>query len=925
MRNAKLLSLLLVSASLFAEAAASTAIAQERKFNVPAGNINSTLPLFARQSGIQIIMPSDAFATVQTPAIIGVYDARKALRRLISDANLDIVADTGAVITLKPRVAALNKTGMRFASRSLDNFQAGTAISADKDNGVSEPETGTDIIVTATKTATTINRVPISIQAMPQEQLDRRNIRTFSDVIRTSPALSLQASPIGDRIPNISIRGVASSNGAQTTGIYLDDIPLQKRNAIGISGSGTPIPSLFDLERLEVLRGPQGTLFGGSSMGGAVRFITPAPSLEKMSIYGRAEIGFVQDGGISHDTGIAIGGPLVADKIGIRVSMWQRRTAGYIDHVDRFTGATLANDTNSADDWGLRGALLIKPTETLSLTPSIYYSLSEQHDADTQWRTVPATTRSGYSYPAAIFGSYETGANCNVGDNYAATTERCVTKQPRTASIFIPSFKAELDVGGMTFTSISSYIYDKTSGKSDYSYVETANFQTGYPFVANLENYTSTPIYENKRTGFTQEIRFANNGTNRFNWVAGGFFSRYKNNSNYHIVANLDDLIQAIYGRATSSILGVPVEDGNITYHRDQDLKERSLAVFGEANFAVTEKLKVIGGVRVSQEKFSYDQVTAGTFAGFLTPTVANGGLTNGKVKETPVTPKFGLQYQFDPSNMLYATAAKGFRVGGVNQPPPAARCASDLTSLGITSTPDTYKSDTLWSYEVGAKLRTPDKRISMNGSAFYIDWTNVQASYGLPTCGFGYVINGAKAVSKGFDLELSVEPVSGFTVGGIMAYTNAKYTEAVVGSSGTVYIADGDHMPVPKWSFNVSGEYRFDVGSLGAYMRADYQHSSGYQRSFGPGTSSYAPDTYMAEATNFMTARVGVRRDGWEFSIFADNLLNSKDVLGEYGGRTGCAVATGAACTSYSRSVQPYQYATFRPRTIGATVTFRQ
>lgn len=922
---------LLIGASLTAAIVASSAQAQDRKFNVPAGNINMTLPMFARQSGIQIIAPADQLAGVRSPAIMGVFDTRAALRRLIADANLEIVADNGAAITLKPRArAGTTPVALRSlqSARAASSWTAPRAFqAADASTAQAEPGTGSEIIVTATKTATTLNRVPISMQAMPQEQLDRRSIRSVSDIIRTVPALSMQTSTTADRVPSISIRGVASSTGAQTTGVYLDDAPLQKRNAIGISGSGTPVPALFDLERVEVLRGPQGTLYGGSSLGGTIRFITPEPSLEKMSAYARAEVGFVQDGGVNHDLGIALGGPLVEDRLGIRVSMWQRRTAGYIDHVDRFTGDTLAKDTNSSDDWALRGALLFKPTENFSLTPSVYYALSEQHDADTAWKTVPETTLNGYTYPAAVYGDYQTGANCNVGDNYAASTPRCVARQPRTSRIFLPSLKAELDIGSTTLTSVSSYISDRTHGRSDYSYIEPGNFQGGFPFVADIESYRSTPIYENKRTGFTQEVRFANDGNSRFNWVVGAFFATYKNNSNYHIVANLDDLTQAVFGAPAQAIFGVPVEPGNITYHRDQDLKEKSLAVFGEANFAITDKLKLIGGARVSREKFSYHQVTAGTFAGFLTPTTANGGLTDGKVKETPVTPKFGLQYQLDSANMLYATAAKGFRVGGVNQPPPASRCGADLAALGITSTPGTYKADSLWSYEVGAKLRSSDRKLSLNSSAFYIDWSNIQASYGLPTCGFGYVVNGGKAVSKGFDLEASVEPINGFTLSGLVAYTDAQYTQAVVGPapSSTLYIRDGDRLPVSKWAFNVAGEYRFDIGSYGAYLRADWQHASRYQNSFGPGTGSFTPDTYMSEASDYMTARIGLRRDGWELSIFADNLLNSKDVLGNEGGRTGCATGEGAACTTYENYTLPYQYVTFRPRTIGATLTLRK
>jgi outer membrane receptor protein involved in Fe transport len=527
-----------------------------------------------------------------------------------------------------------------------------------------------DIVVTATKQATSINRVPISITAITQATMDRTNIRNFSDIVRTVPGLAIQADPSADRVPNISIRGIASSSGAATTGIYVDDIPLQKRNAIGISGSGTPIPHLFDLERVEVLRGPQGTLFGGSSLGGAIRFITPAPDLEKAHIYVRSEVAGTRDGSPSFSQGAAISLPIVPGTLAIRASADVQYTGGYIDHVNRFTGAVIAKDTNSAQAGSYRVALLWSPSAAWKITPSFYYSYDNANDTSTQWASIPATVSGGHSYGAVNFGKYQSGQNCNVGDDYASTANICATMQPRKQRFFVPSVKIEGDLGVASITSVTSYIDDKTTGSADYSYIEPSNFSGGYPFVSNLPLYKSTPVYENTRHGWTQEVRLAGKDQGGpFNWLVGGFFAHYTNNSNYHINANLGDLTQAVFGAAPEDVFGVGVEPGNVTYHRDQDLREETLAGFGEASYKLG-RLKAIAGVRVSQEIFAYHQATAGTFAGFLTPTTANGGLTDGRVRETPVTPRFALQYQLDPRVMFYATAAKGFRVGGVNQPP---------------------------------------------------------------------------------------------------------------------------------------------------------------------------------------------------------------------------------------------------------------
>ena len=795
-----------------------------------------------------------------------------------------------------------------------------------------------EVVITATRQADTVNRVPLSVTAVTQQGLDRQSVRSVVDLARTVPAVTIQtANGVGDRVPNIAVRGISSSIGSATTGIYIDDTPLQKRNAIGLSGGGTPIPQLFDLERVEVLKGPQGTLYGGSSQGGTIRFITPTPSLTTYSGFARGEIATTKGGALTYEGGIAVGGPIIQDKIGFRASIVSRRSGGWIDHVDRFTGKTLEEDTNSRLQQSFRVAIAFQVTDRLRITPAIYGSKDDSRDSDFYWENIPAfsvpgrTGANGFVQPTFNYGPYnmygpgKTGLNCNVGDQFAGSVAQCVGKQPRGQSLFTPSLTLDYDFDNMTVKSITSYLNDRTKGIADYSYLEPGTPQGGGPFVANFPLYKSNPYYKNTRYGLVEELRFASKPDgSKLNWVAGLYYSNFRTHSPYYIVAPGFNDLQA---RITGSPLPSALEPGGVSYHRDQRMWENDLAGFGEAGYMLTEKLKVIAGVRITRTQFRYEQNTAGALAGFLVPTIANGGLTQGDRTESPVTPKFGLQYQIDNRNMVYATAAKGFRSGGVNQPPPAARCAADLTSLGITSTPSTYASDTLWSYEAGAKVRVLGGRAQINTAAFYIDWKNVQSNFGLPTCGFGYTVNAGSAVSKGVDMQASVLVFEGLTASLQGAYTDAKYTQAVVGPAprNTLFIANGDRLATPKWSLNLGLEYAFEVaGKFPAFVQANYQYSSSYQRSFGPGTGTYAPDTYMADATNFVTARAGVTVNHTEISAYVDNLFNSQDKLVESGGRGGCNIATGAACTTYAQYVYPFQGMTYRPRTFGLTATYR-
>ena len=225
-----------------------------------------------------------------------------------------------------------------------------------------------EIVVTATRQAQLLSRVPLSVSAFSQQTMDTRGMKSFADVARFTPGVRFGESQGGNN-NNISIRGISSDAGAGTTGIYIDDTPIQIRG-LGFNSDNT-LPAIFDLERVEVLRGPQGTLFGAGSEGGTVRFITPQPNLDRFQTYDRAEVSTTAHGGIGWEAGAAVGGPIVDGKLGFRVSAWHRREAGYIDHVDNQTGDVDDKNINHGDVTVLRGALTYAPIDELKITPSV--------------------------------------------------------------------------------------------------------------------------------------------------------------------------------------------------------------------------------------------------------------------------------------------------------------------------------------------------------------------------------------------------------------------------------------------------------------------------------------------------------------------------------------------------------------------------
>jgi len=808
-----------------------------------------------------------------------------------------------------------------------------TASAAYAQAAPSAPAADGEIVVTATKQSATLNKVPISITAVTQKTLDEQGVKNIGDLVRTVPSLTLQRTG-ADSAPNIALRGIYSVSGSPTTGIYLDDVPLQKRNALSFSGNGSPVPAIFDLERVEVLRGPQGTLYGGSSEGGTVRFITPQPGLEHTSAYGRAELSFTKDGAPSAEAGIAVGGPIIAGKLGFRASFWDRESGGYIDHID-LTNPNLvySRNTNWSSARTARVALKWQASDTLSFTPSFYYSYDHANDVDTYWQKVDQSTTTaftrattptvpGYSYGAHTYGPYNQYGPYTSGNPYHS---------PRTTKLYVSSISADWQLPFVAVKSITSYVHDTTTGVVDEAGFngEARNLQGGIGFIAELPNFERQIAFGNKHDGVTEELRFTSpDPSARFSWVGGLYYSYSKIQTSSLIYENLDQLVATLRGTTTTAQYGAPLLPGNLASARYQTLIDKEYAAFGEAYFRITDKLKLAAGVRVSHTTFGYDQTYSGALAGFATPTFANAGLSAGQQKATPVTPKGGITWQITPDYMVYASAAKGFRNGGVNATVSQTTCAAGLALYG-GNPPTTYKSDSVWSYEAGSKSRMFGGKVNLQASGFYIDWKSPQLFATFPGCSAQFTQNAGHAVSRGGDLQVQLRPTRDLSLSVAASYTDAHYDTQVLGptpvAGGTqsVIAQDGDQLPVAPWNVNVSAQWTFLRASrLSAYLRGDFQYASSYHRTTGPGTVSYAPEQYQADSTKYVTARLGAEYGTWSFSLFVDNLFNSQDTIAQItGGRGTCR---NTACTSFAINEPLYIGQTFRPRTIGLQAAFR-
>jgi iron complex outermembrane receptor protein len=868
-----------------------------------------------------------------------------------------------------------------------------------------------EVVVTATRQTSTVNKVALSVSAVTQKSLDQQGVRNVADLATQVPGFTFRTTG-GDNNPQLTLRGVGgnaiggTSGSAPTTGVYLDDLPVMKRNANGLlTGSGSPLPLLYDLDRVEVLRGPQGTLYGGSSEGGTLRFITPNPSLTTYSGQARVGVSAMQGGGIGNEEGFALGGPIVQDKLGFRLSAFRQDRPGWVNSYSEYDGHQFHSQNNKGNDYSLNFKTMWQATDNFKVTVSVFHQSNYDQDGSTVRTTSPAINvplrtfnNSGtvngvrFSFPATVFGGYtipgqawlnNSAKNGVVNGLYLTATDVQYVPSPRRTIFTVPSVALDYNWHDkLALKSITSYTDDRTSG---WQFTGGGGMRTSVlanytaqpcpsgpglvtPILTAANNCTIAPqylqlpangqtmssgqqglqtagpanvfgyyLYNNRRGQVTQEFRVSTTDPSwKLQFVAGAFIQHEHNDvnvgSNWNETLIAQQMRGVNEGYFAGGETGVPVMQtpGNNPVDvstRNIGITEDEQSLFGEATYAVTSKLKLTAGVRITNYTQDFTQQYGGAVAGApsgfvgtsdtgaietnpnsLTPfplnyaacptsasaaalgtaagtAVAKAGCpyqyTATKLTEKPVTPKVGASYQLSPSSLLYVTYAEGQRPGGINPPAPPTQCSQDLANLGVASTPATYQHDTVKSTEVGGKFRLFGGRAQINASAFHIDWQNVQFVVNLPLCAFSYIANAATAASDGAELQATGR-LGAFTINGNLGYDSARYTQAVKNVSGAILANKGDNLGVPDWTGNLGVQYDTHVVDMPAYARVDYTYSGKYLRSTTAGSSSFnaatTPNFINGNETHVMNARVGVYYKNLEIAGYVKNLLDSRE-----------------------------------------------
>lgn len=745
---------------------------------------------------------------------------------------------------------------------------APAAFAQDSQAGDQADDPG-EIIVTATRQRESINKVPISVSALSRETLDSRGIRDFSDIVRQTPGVTIERS---NTTSNIAIRGVNSSVGAATTGVYIDDVPIQIRQ-LGYGGGNT-YPVVFDLERVEVLRGPQGTLFGAGSEGGTVRFITQQPSFGDLNIYGRAELSSTEHGGANGEAGVALSGPLVADTLAFAASGYFRRDGGFVDRISSFTEQVVDKNANRMDSYVGRAALTWQPSSTVKITPSFFFQDIRGNDSAESWE---------------LYSDYGQHDFRNANQ----------VREKSRDKFYLAALNASVELGGVDLIAVGSYFDRRQTFVQDYTTFDQTLF-TGVNSLPLFPDQQAPSDFLIAQKNWTGEIRLqSSQPDSAFSWVLGGFYAHARQTSLQQVV---DPYLPVyLFGEANP-------QPGFSVYDQNAVATDKQAAIFGQLTYKITDKISAIAGLRYSHTVFSIHSIAQGFVVG---PLVED----RGRQTENPITPKFGLNYQVTPDTLVYVSASRGFRVGGYN-PQVGTFCGPELASIGYPGgRPANFKSDSVWSYELGVKSRFGGGLGSVQASVYQIDWKDIQQPVGLNSCGFQFSSNLGQARSRGFDLQLELKPTDRLTLQAEVGYVNAKFLDTITGGpTATVpIISKGDHVLGAPWTVSLHGQYDFDLfKSRGGYFRTDFDYrakQTSLPPFLNPANGAIDTDLTLPPAVTFWSARLGVRPGNFDISLFVNNILDK------------------ATWTRRERAQNPGEFfrrETLRPRTFGLTASYR-
>jgi outer membrane receptor protein involved in Fe transport len=727
-----------------------------------------------------------------------------------------------------------------------------------------------EIVVTANRREQTIQHAALSISAVTGEDVAARGIADYDGLVRAVPGVIATGS--GNNFSKLTIRGIETSQtnssvGAQrSVSIYLDDLPLTSFTIV------TPDIQPNDIARIEVLRGPQGTLFGAGSLAGAVRYITNKPNLSATSAGVDIDAGLSAGDSWRRRASVFVNVPIVADKLGLRVAANYRNEDGYIENV-----ATGTKNANGEADWGIRAALKLQASERFSATLTGSYNHNIAQDLSL-FNPVVGFRKSSLAEPFRV-----------------------------TSELSTVNLVMNFDTGFADLTTSTSYA------------VAPDNWNLSLDaLIPGIPLYLKEDV---RNKTFVQEVRLVSKQTDRFDWVIGGYYLQQK--SDVQDVLHLTTaFVQAINLRG----LIIGVAPGSAYSNSIETRDNRELAAFGEVNYRVTDTVKLTAGLRVTDSSFTSALTGRGAVAtnfypalfGALFNPVAGADVlfTQQTAASFPTghkvtaTPKFVVSWQPSPAANLYASASQGFRRAQPNGVVAGNGGVSLVNPNDPAIIPFSAAGDSLWNYELGAKFKLFDGRLRANFAAYLINWSNMQIPLVRSSDQSPYVGSIGKSRSYGLEGDITAQPVPSLELGLNFTVQRAKVVQIAADQaliSGALL-----NSPLASPRFKIGGFARksFALGAQNeAFVRLDAVHVGAYVNGFPntPGTGQASVTFATIPSYQKVDASLGWMGSNLTASVYAENLFDTKTY-------------TYINPANYNSN----RYGTLRPRTFGLRLGYK-
>ena len=831
---------------------------------------------FARQSGIQVAVEARLVRAERAPALEGHFEPLDALRRLLDGSGLaayvvnentfgialpqdvrDRKMDAACLLCAGRIETIRTKTGedMTTNDTTSDRCRSGRvaaiwcalmpAFALAQQSGVEAPVPAVadglqEVVVTATRRAESVQDVPYNIQAISSATLQNIGALDQRDFARLIPGLSMVDNGPRNGVDFV-LRGLTTGGNADTTSTYVDETQVNLY-------TGLLDLKLIDIDRLEVLRGPQGTLYGSGSIGGTIRYISTKPAFNEVRSRISGLVSSTAHAGTNYDVTGMLNLPLVADKAAIRMSAGYFDNDGFVDNVRLGTKRINWDRTVSG-----RFAFLAHPVEAFDIELTHYYQRGSYGDFSNEFDQLGDRKIDTYGPPG-------------MGQKEINLTNLTLSYDLRLARL----------------TSSTSYVHETGHGHDDNTfYLRDSIFASFLPPELIPEVALTTDRKRRSRE-ISQELRLVSQDTGRWNWLAGAFWYDRKAREILQEHATLPFPGQADF----EDFIGGSITDGNEYFFTSDPTVLSQWALFGEVGLALTPRLHASIGARyfdyrLRETFYAIDQffgAAARNPDGTARSVPFDDEYAFGRADDDGQIYRFNASFDVTDDDLVYLTIAEGYRPGGFNLVTP---------NTGVPLEQRQYKPDSITSYEVGGKLSFLDHRAYLSSALYYIDWTDIQTTI-ITDLGFTLQGNAGKATARGFELELQTRDLAmpGLSLGVGYSYTYAKLAESIPDLG-----YNGDRVPtVPEHSGFVMADYGFSLADgwkAGVTLSTTFTGSS--FATFGPVRPDFdgaaVADPYSLRQDSYwlstLSARLG--REKWDLRLFVDNLFDKRADLSRF------------------------------------------